>query len=249
VIRWQIADTGGMSIPKPLRVTQGRLNRLAHSSLDSFAYRERAIGDLRAALTFDAAWWWTIDPATSLFTSGVFKPLPSDHAVCGGLHSNEFGDADYNKFRVLARRASKVGVLSAATGGRLERSDRYQHMLAPLNYEHELRLALSDYSALWGGVALLREPGAPDFTTAEARQVAALGQILTEGLRIGIALGAISVDSPPQGPGVLIVDDDLKILTMTSNAERWLAELTDGCPGLPDAVRSVVAAVPATPRR
>jgi hypothetical protein len=36
-----------------------------------------------------------------LFTSGVFEPLPSDHAICGGLHRNEFGDRDYNKFRVL----------------------------------------------------------------------------------------------------------------------------------------------------
>jgi hypothetical protein len=139
-----------------LQLTRGKLNRLAHAGLDSFAYRERAIGDLRAALPFDAAWWWSIDPASGLFTSGVFKPVPSDHAICGGLHSNECGDTDYNKFRVLARRTAKAGVLSAATGGQLERSDRYRHMLAPLNYEHELRLALSDNSALWGGLALLR---------------------------------------------------------------------------------------------
>lgn len=84
---------------------------------------------------------------------------------------------------------------------------------------------------------------APDFTPAEARHVASLGRTLTEGLRIGIALGLVPVDCTPNGPGMLIVDDDLKILTMTSNAERWLEELTDGCPGLPDAVRSVVGYV------
>lgn len=116
-------------------------------------------------------------------------------------------------------------------------------MLAPLNYEHELRLALSDDATLWGGIALLRKPGAPDFTPAEASHVASLGQILTEGLRIGVALGSVSVDRTPNGPGMLVVDDDLKILTITSNAERWLEELTDGCPGLPDAVRSVVGYV------
>jgi DNA-binding CsgD family transcriptional regulator len=232
-----------MPAAQTMKATRGKLNRLAHAGLDSFAYRERAISDLRAAMAFDAAWWWTIDPASTLFTSGVFQPLPSDHAICGGLHSNEFSDTDFNKFRVLARRASRVGVLSIETGGRLERSDRYQHMLAPLNYEHELRLALSDNSALWGGVALLREPGAPDFTPAEARRIAELGPILAEGLRIGVALGAVSVDSAPHGPGMLIVDDDLKILTMTPSAERWLAELTDGCLGLPDAVRSVIGAV------
>jgi DNA-binding CsgD family transcriptional regulator len=232
-----------------IQVTRGKLNRLAHAGLDSFAYRERAIGDLRATLPFDAAAWWTTDPATALFTSCVFQPSPPDHAICAGVHGNELGDTDYNKFRVLARRTAKAGVLSVATGGQLERSDRYRHILAPLHYEHELRLALSDDSALWGGIALLREPGAPDFTPAEARHVASLGRFLTEGLRIGIALGAAQVDCTPNGPGMLTVDEDLQILTMTPNAERWLDELTDGFPclpkvgssWLPEVVRSVIA--------
>jgi DNA-binding CsgD family transcriptional regulator len=232
-----------MSAAEVLRLTHRELDRLAHAGLDSFSYREHAIRDLRRVVPFDAAWWWTTDPATSFFTSGVFEPFPDDHDVCGGLHANEFGDTDYNKFRVLARRPGQVGVLSAATGGQLERSDRYQHMLAPLGYEHELRLALSDDSALWGALALMRAPGARDFSPSEARRVASLGQTLTEGLRIGLVLGAVSVECTSNGPGLLIVDDDLEILTMTSSAERWLAELSDGCPGLPDAVRSVVGYV------
>jgi len=228
-----------------MQVTRGKLNRLAHAGLDSFAYRERAITDLRAALRFDAACWWTIDPASALFTSCVFRPCPPDHAICAGVHGNELGDTDYNKFRVLARRTAKAGVLSAATGGHLERSERYRHILAPMHYQHELRLALSDDCALWGGIALLREPGAPDFTPAEASRIGSLGQILTEGLRIGIALGAAEVDCTPNGPGMLIVDDNLKILTVTANAEQWLRELTDDFPRLPvpEVIRSVVARV------
>jgi len=238
-----------MSAATTIQVTRGKLNRLAHAGLDSFAFRERAIGDLRAALPFDAAAWWTTDPATALFTSCVFQPSPPDHGVCAGVHGNEFGDSDYNKFRVLARRDVKAAVLSAATGGQPERSDRYRHILAPLHYAHELRLALGDDSAVWGGIALLREPGAPDFTPAEAGRVASLGRILTEGLRIGIALGAAQVDCAPDGPGMLIVDEDLQVLTMTPNAERWLDELGGGFPWLPEVrsswlpevVRSVIA--------
>ena len=236
-------QTSRMLSAEKFKLTRAELNRLAHAGLDSFTYRERAIRTMRPVLDFDAAWWWTIDPASMLFTSGVFDPLPSDHAICGGLHRNEFGDTDYNKFRVLARRTGHVGVLSDSTGGELERSGRYRHMLAPLGYEHELRLALSDDVALWGGIALLREPDAPGFTTAEARRVASLGSILTDGLRIGVAFGAVSVDCTPDGPGMLIVDDDLNILTATPNAERWLGEIADGSPGLPDAVRSVVGCV------
>ena len=236
-------QTSRMSSTEKFKLTRAELNRLAHAGLDSFTYRERAIPALRPVLDFDAAWWWTIDPASMLFTSGVFEPLPSDHAICGGLHRNEFGDTDYNKFRVLARRTGQVGVLGDATGGQLERSGRYRHMLAPLGYEHELRLALSDDAALWGGIALLREPDAPGFTAAEARRVASLGPILTDGLRIGVAFGSVSVDCTPDGPGMLIVDDDLNILTATPNAERWLREIADGSPGLPDAVRSVAGCV------
>jgi DNA-binding CsgD family transcriptional regulator len=232
-----------MSAAEVLRLTHGELDVLAHAGFDSFSYREQAIRMLRRALPFDAAWWWTTDPATTFFTSGVFEPFPEDHTICGGLHTNEFGNTDYNKFRVLARRSGRVGVLSAATGGQLERSDRYRHMLAPLGYEHELRLALSEDSTLWGALALLRAPGARDFSPLEARRVASLGRTLTEGLRIGLVLGAVSVDCTPDGPGMLIVDDDLEILTITPNAERWLADLSDGCPGLPDAVRSVVGYV------
>jgi DNA-binding CsgD family transcriptional regulator len=219
-----------MSAAGAARSARGKLSRLAHAGLDSFGYRRQAIGHLRAVLPFDAAWWWTIDPASGLFTTGVFEPFPSGDTSGGGLH----GDGDYNTFRALARRTGKAGVLSAATGGHLERSDRYVNVLAPLNYEHELRLAQSANSALWGGLALLREPGAPDFTPAETRHIASLGQILTEGLRVGIAQ-----KPAPGGPGMLVIDDDLKILTMTPNAEYWLDELAGGCPGLPDAVRSV----------
>ena len=244
-------QTSRMSSTEKFKLTRAELNRIAHAGLDSFTYRKRAISALRPVLDFDAAWWWTIDPASMLFTSGVFEPLPADHAICGGLHRNEFGDTDYNKFRVLARRTGRVGVLGDATGGQLERSGRYRHMLAPLGYEHELRLALSDNAALWGGIALLREPDAPGFTAAEARRVASLGPVLTDGLRIGVAFGSVSVDCTPDGPGMLIIDDDLNILTATPNAERWLREIADGSPGCrtrsgrwPDASKSCTAATP-----
>ncbi|MCW2929539.1 MAG: hypothetical protein JWM19_501 [Actinomycetia bacterium] len=115
-------QTSRMSSAENSRLTRAKLNRLAHAGLDSFTYRELAIPTLRPVLDFDAAWWWTIDPVSMLFTSGVFEPLPADHAICGGLHRNEFGDTDYNKFRVLARRTGQVGVLSDATGGQLERT-------------------------------------------------------------------------------------------------------------------------------
>lgn len=140
-----------MSATETLRLARGELGRLTHAGLDSFSYRERAIRTLRALVPFDAVWWWTVDPASTFFTSGVFEPLPTDHTICGGVHANEYGDADFNKFRVLARRTGRAGVLSAATGGQLKRSDRYQHMLGSA-----CRLAGADPDA-WA--AHRRRPG------------------------------------------------------------------------------------------
>jgi len=238
-----IVSTAGVSVGDAVRQTRRELGMLAHAGLDSFEYRAQAVGKLRKVLPFDASWWWTTDPSSAFFTSGVFDPLPENHAICGGLHTNEFVEPDYNKFRVLARRPGQVGVLSAATGGQPERSNRYQSMLVPLGYEHELRLALSDGSTCWGALALLRGSDAPDFSPAEARALASFAQSLAVGLRIGLVLGAVSIDCTPNGPGLLILNDDLEILSATSNAERWLTELHDGSPGLPDAIRSVVSYV------
>jgi hypothetical protein len=139
------------------RFVRGEIERLAHAGLESFAYRRQAVGKVAKILPFDGFWWWTTDPATAFFTSGVFEPCPDDHSVCGVLHKNEFVDPDYNKFRALARRPVHVGLLSEATNERLERSERHQRVLAPLGYEHELRLALTDGASCWGALTLLRE--------------------------------------------------------------------------------------------
>ena len=226
-----------MSAAVTMQVTRGKLNRLAHVGLDSFAFRERAISDLHAALRFDAAAWWTIDPATALFTSCVFKPSPPDHAICAGVHQNELGDTDYNKFRVLARSTDKAGVLSAATGGQPERSDRYRHILAPLHYQHELRLALSDDSALWGGITLLREPGAPDFTPAEAYRVGSLGRILTEGLRPEVGSSWLPevvrsvIARARQFHGGDAPEDGMSRARVRGASSRWLAICASGVRG------------------
>ena len=54
---------------------------------------------------------------------------------------------------------------------------------------------------------------------------------------------AVSVDTTAEGPGLMILDDELEILAITPNAERWLEELQDEWSGLPDPIRSVAACV------
>jgi DNA-binding CsgD family transcriptional regulator len=236
-----------MAIGEAVRYAQGEIERLTHSGLDSFAYREAAAARLRKVVAYDGLWWWTTDPSTAFFTSGVFDPCPDpehDTEVCRSVHVNEFIEPDFNKFKVLARRSAHAGVLSRATDGEPERSARYREILSPMGFEHELRVALVDGDVCWGALTLMREPSGPDFTAVEARVIERLAATLAEGLRIGVVLGAVTTDSTADGPGLVVLDDDFRIVDSTPAAARWLAELDQGpWKGLPEAVMTVAECV------
>jgi DNA-binding CsgD family transcriptional regulator len=159
------------------------------------------------------------------------------------VHANEFLQPDYNKFRVLARRRSPAAVLGAGTGGNPGRSARYRDIIVPMGYEHELRLALVSGTTCWGGLTLLRTAEEPDFSDADVHALAGLVEPLTEGLRVGIVLGAVVTDEITEAPGLLLLDSDGRIVTTTPAAERWLDELVrdSALGGIPEVVRSVAS--------
>lgn len=220
------------------------LDVLAHAGHDSFAYRERALRTLRKVIPFDGFCWWTTDPATGFFTSALADPDSDDPDLvfCRMVHANEFVHPDYNKFRVLATRPSRVGVLSEATRGELDRSDRYQRMLRPIGFEHELRLASVAGSNCWGALMLLRTPERADFSAPERRVATQLADNLAVGLRLGLVHGATTSDWGPDGPGLILLDEEYNVITITPSAEAWLRELDYVALDLPEAVLTVAAA-------
>jgi DNA-binding CsgD family transcriptional regulator len=150
------------------------------------------------------------------------------------------------KFARLARARSPVDSLGVATGGDLARSPRYQEILAPMDLGDELRAALVVGSKCWGFMCLHRERSSPNFTPAEAAFLAKLTPHLAEGLRTAHLIGDGRVSSlPPEGPGLLLLGDDLSLAAITPAAEGWLAEVAKSdWPGsleLPEAVYAVAA--------
>lgn len=229
--------------------TRARLETIACAGDDSFEFRAQALSELREVIPHDYGMVWTTDPATGFFTSAMPNSTVDDPDMvyCRMSHRNEFVEPDFNKFRVLARRPGHVGVLSQATGGDLDRSARYRTMLQPLGFKHELRAALVDGSVCWGAAMLWRAADSPDFTEQDQTTAAQLGPTLASGLRVALIAGADKTGWTSDGPGLILLDDQYAIRSITPSAQRWLEELETSPLGLPEPVLAVAASLATDP--
>jgi DNA-binding CsgD family transcriptional regulator len=224
---------------------------LCHAGLDSRTFRVETVRRLRKLIPVDASFFATADPATLLFTGAVIDDVLA--RATPQLVENEFMQEDAVKFVRLARGRSPVGTLGAATRGELIRSPRYQEILAPMDLGDELRAALVVGSKCWGFMCLHRERSGPNFTPDEATFLAKLTPHLAEGLRTALLIGDARVTSPPpDGPGLVLLEDDLSLAAITPAAEGWLAEVAESdwpsSRELPGAVYAVAARLQALER-
>lgn len=220
--------------------------QLCHSALDSRTLRGELLHRLRSIIPFDYAYFSATDPATHLGTSSVLAEEPPSWCMSVFLE-NEFLQKDFNKFSDMVRHHQTVGILSEATGNEPRRSHRYREMLTPLAMEDELRAIFVTDEDCWGTLCLHREKSR--YSADEAAHLAQLTQHIAEGLRKALLLSSVSLAKTPDGPGVLLLTEDLSIIATTIAAEYWLRELTemekaDGG-ALPIPVRSVVAGLKA----
>lgn len=225
--------------------------RLCHSALDSRTLRGEVLQCLRPIIPFDYAYFSTTDPATQLGTSSVLAEEPPSWCMSVFL-DNEFLRDDFNKFSDMVRTQQTVGNLSEATGYEPGRSQRYRDMLMPMALEDEMRAVFVTDAACWGTLCLHRGKATTGYTAAEASYLSQLTPHIAEGLRKALVLTPLSLAVTPDGPGVLILNDDLSVVAATAAAEYWLMELkdverADGY-SLPVTVRSVVAGLKALER-
>jgi len=218
--------------------------RLCHAGLDSRTFRLETVRCLRKAIPVDVSFFATADPATLLFTSAVVDDILA--RATAQFIENEFLKDDSVKFARLARGSSPVDSLSLATKGELARSLRYQEILAPMDLGDELRAALVAGSKCWGFMCLHRERSSPNFTPTEGAFLAKLTPHLAEGLRTALLIGDGRVSSLPlDGPGLVLLGDDLSLAAITPAAERWLAEVAKSdwpsASEVPEAVYAVAA--------
>lgn len=225
-----------------LELKRREIIQICHSGMDTRMLRAALLKHLRAVIPFDYAYFSTTDPATQLGTSAVLVEEPPSWCM-GFFLENEFLQTDFNKFGDLVKSQAAVGILSQATEDDLWRSQRYREMLRPMEMGDELRAIFVSGAACWGTLCLHREQAKTPYTEGEAAFLAQLTPHIADGLRKALLLNSAFSPKTPDEPGVLIVSEDLDVVSMTPAAEYWLAELTEmeqiAQNRIPLAVRSV----------
>ncbi len=174
----------------------------------------------------DAAFFASVDPTTLLFTSALAE-APLAQATAQFL-DNEYGRVDVNKFAPLAVSADKVGSLDRATRGDRGASARYREVLAPLGLGDEMRVALVAGGLCWGVLCLHRSASASGFDATDLNFVRSVAPHLARGLRHCVTLHPAGPDAlTDDGPGLIILDADLAIVSLNPAAEAFLGDIVE----------------------
>jgi DNA-binding CsgD family transcriptional regulator len=229
-----------------------RIADLANRGLDLVSFWEGCAEVLAVKVPHLAApCWYTLDPASLLITSHVqagMAELPAEWL------EQEYHDDDVHKLADVARSRAGISTLHEVTGGDPSTTRRW-HENMRYGGDQELIAALRLPSgSVWGAVGLYREPGAPWFTAAELGFVRRLSADLARGARRALLYGhAVDPDEPtdPMVPGLVVLDREGRVVSMTPGTERWLEQLRlDGeDPSRPPTSVRAVAARSLSPER
>jgi DNA-binding CsgD family transcriptional regulator len=223
--------------------------RLCYAGLDAPTLLRAVVGRLRRVVPFEAYCSNANDPL-----SGLLTHLVSDGAIGDQEHRTYleriYFEEDLDEQRRMLRSRLSVALLSEVTGGKLERALRCREITGPLGLGYELLGLCTVSREQWGAVSLIRERGRPDF---DAREVTLLRRITPHvgaGLQAAALRARAAAELGGDGvPGVLVLDDQGRVVQHTEAAERWLRDLDDLGPGwlegrgLPSPVWTVVGAL------
>ena len=201
------------------RSVQNTLGRLARAGMDNDVFRWEAAEVLRRAIGFDTWCWVLLDPATGLPT----RYTATNPVIA--LNQRRFFPLHQQSVKQPGRSSpAEVSVLSAATGGAMERDLVWREMLGPGGLGDQLSARLAAGGVCWAYLTLYRDEDRAWFESDDAAFVAGVAPLLAARLRAGLR-HTTPAGPDPEEPGTVIVDHDLKLVAATSDAWRWIARL------------------------
>jgi DNA-binding CsgD family transcriptional regulator len=200
-----------------------RIQRLGRSSLDSESIQREVIADLQRVIGFDR---WCVphaDPATLLPGVGI-----ADHDYGPGLPRAlelEYSGADFAAKHDVAQGPRLASSLGEETGGDLARSARWDEVLRPVGIGDIAAVACRDESGCWGWIEAYRDASERPFSDDDLVLLAAAGPAMAVVMRRSVVGVRRAGPVPAEPPGVLVLDRDLRPVSRTEAATRWIAAL------------------------
>jgi len=205
---------------------EAAIARLCLKGLPALELFERVAMPFRRAVPYSAGCWKPTDPRTLLFTGFGIEDTDAGTLAAARWRfvDNELLAPDHAKFRDLLRRPTPVSTLHRETHGEPERSSRYRQIHRSLGFGAELRAVFRTGDACWGSVALVRGEGQADFSDEEVAFVAQVGEHIAHGLRDALLHEAASAAKGNHAPGVIVLDRDGSVRSLTDQARFWLEQ-------------------------
>lgn len=197
-----------------------RLDRLSESGVDCESLRLEAIVELQRTIGFDRWCWPLADPETLLPLSGL-----AEHDFGPGVPRSlelEYSGGDVAAKHVLARRANSAGSLSAETGGDLARSPRWDEVMRPVGIGDIAAVACRDALGCWGWIEAYRDIADRPFEERDLELLANVGPRLGSALRRSVVGASDFGVGEPNPPGVIVLDQDLRLVSWTAGARAWI---------------------------
>lgn len=216
----------GMAAPSPAQ-TRERLVRVAESTTNPLALFGEVVEVLRKAMPLDGWCGHTLDPATAMPTGGDSREGFAQELLARLLEI-EYRVGDVNPFNGLLQLDAPVGTIRDATGGLPENSPRYREVVTPSGFEHEMRVVFRHQGRPWGAIVLLRADDSPAFTHRDGDLMAAVSTPMATAIKRGLLQDYVQAGGSPDHAGLLLLDQDLRVDTVTPEASRWLEQLSDG---------------------
>jgi hypothetical protein len=178
-------------------------------------------------IEFAGCSWFTFDPATMLPTSHTaFRSFPPEEHPHTRFLEHEATADDVGRFVTLGRDRPYVALLSDLTGGKLETSARYREFLEPNGFEHELRIAFVHEGVCWGGGALYRKKGEPNFIAPEVKALAGVVEFLGESMHRALLTSSLNREEDgSRAPGVIVLGPANRVDLISPPAQEWLTGL------------------------
>jgi DNA-binding CsgD family transcriptional regulator len=199
----------------------------AQELIDAVAQR------IDAVVPSDGFFLGATDPETMLSIGvGVARDLPEE--LCEPTWEYEFLVPDYLKFTDIAASGRAVADLHEATGGRPDRSPRWREYASASGFASEVRAAFTDAGATWAIAQFNRLGDAPRFSDHEKAWLERVAPLIGRGLRRALVAQPAAVPAV-RGPGIILLDLDGTVVSVTREAEEWLDDID---PWLPIPTRS-----------